>query len=72
MSDYARIAEVKAGDTLLADGGFTCMSEGIVTVEEDDDGLFVRCGEGKHYLDGQAEGDVYIGLSLPSATAGAA
>lgn len=67
---YALVSQVKAGDVLEADDGFTCLDEGDrLTVEKDDDGsLFVRCSEGHHNLDGQIEGvlekEHYIGLYL--------
>lgn len=40
-----RVSDVKVGTKLIADGGFTCLSEGeVVIVEKDDAGdLFVRC-----------------------------
>lgn len=63
MTEYARVDDVKAGDVLVTDGGFTCMSENEhKTVKQDNGGLFVDCSEKRHYLDGQIEGDVYIGL----------
>jgi hypothetical protein len=67
MTDYAKEADVKAGDKLVADDGFTCIEPfKTLTVEEDDHGLFVSCAEGHHYLDGQLEdGDHYIGLTKP-------
>lgn len=47
--------EVKAGDALIADGGFTCLAENErVVVGADRDGrLFVPCRCGHHLLDGQ-------------------
>lgn len=48
-------SEVHVGDILIADGGFTCLSEGQrVKIDSDKDRLFVRCAAGHHYLDGQA------------------
>jgi hypothetical protein len=50
--------EVKPGDRLVADGGFTCISDGeVLVVETDDLGLFVPCRAGRHYLDGQEDVD---------------
>lgn len=63
---WAREDDVKAGDTLIADGGFTCIKEGArLVVKADDRGkLFVPCRGGGHHLDGQLdEGDVYIGFT---------
>lgn len=71
MTPFPKLADLKAGDKLKADAGFTCLCDGeVTTVESDEGGLFVRCsaGEGdygqpatalrdqRHYLDGQ-EGD---------------
>lgn len=48
------IAEVKVGDKLVADGGFTCLKEGeVVEVKKDGLGLYVDCTYFHHYLDGQ-------------------
>ena len=63
---YAKNSEVKAGTILIADDGFTCLHDGAErTVESDDDGLFIPCAAGKHYLDGQLnENDEYVGLTI--------
>ena len=43
---------IHLGDQLTADAGFDCLKPGAkVRVEADSEGLFVRCAEGKHYLD---------------------
>jgi hypothetical protein len=53
-----RLEDVKPGDVLIADGGFTCLTEnGRCKVREDEHGLYVICDEGKHYLDGQLDDD---------------
>jgi hypothetical protein len=46
-------SNVKPGDRLVPDDGFTCMEAGVsrtVHVDEDND-LYVNCSEGKHFLD---------------------
>ena len=50
-----KIADVKIGSTLIADGGFDCLQPfQKVTVQADVDGeLFVTCGCRQHYLAGQ-------------------
>lgn len=48
-----KIDDVTAGMVLVADGGFTCMAEGPKVVGEDQDGLFVPCDCGRHYLEAQ-------------------
>jgi len=65
MRQYAKLSDVKAGDKLIADSGFTCIGANeIVTVQADDDGhLFVPCDHGRHHLDGQADdGETLVGL----------
>ena len=55
------IDEVKVGDKLVCDGGFTCVKGGftcvkegaVVVIQEDKNGLYFECEEGRHYLDGQ-------------------
>lgn len=68
MTNFAKVAEVKAGDKLKADGGFTCIAEGaILTVVENEMGeLCVPCKKGLHSLEGQMDYDTaetYVGLS---------
>ena len=50
-----KLTDIKTGDTLIADTGFTCIKGGtILTVQTDKDGtLFVPCSEGQHGLEGQ-------------------
>lgn len=77
--DFPALNDLKPGDILVADEGFTCLREGeVIIVEQDADGLFVRCcahddgdygksvsdaRDEKHYLDGQAgEHDECVGL----------
>ena len=66
--DYANFNEVKEGDKLVADGGFTCLKQGQVgTVVRTGTGdLAIPCDNGHHTLDGQVddEGAVILGLSL--------
>lgn len=67
MRKFVSVHEVKKGAVLVADGGFTCIRSGaVLTVEEDEDGLFVPCSHGGHYLDGQIsdDGKTYVGLTL--------
>jgi hypothetical protein len=58
------IHDVQAGDNLQVDDGFTCMqAEDVRKVEADHDGkLFVRCTDGRHFLDGQIDGETLVGL----------
>ena len=60
-----QLKDLEVGDTIIADAGFTCMPAGPKTVCDNDKGeLFVHCGEGRHFLDGQENenGDL-IGIS---------
>ena len=60
MREFARVDDVKPGDTLIADDGFDCIQEGThLIVQKDSEGtLYVPCkgGEGRHYLQGQIGG----------------
>ena len=68
---YARETDVKVGDVLITDGGFTCMPAGVEKiVRADDDGeLCIPCDHGLHKLEGQlgytdeTEG-LYVGLTM--------
>lgn len=56
---YAKLSELKAGDSIELDGGFTCATAGRTKVQEDDGGLYFACGDGHHYLSGQADDGVH-------------
>lgn len=46
MKAWARYSELKPGDWLIADGGFTCLYEGekmLVYQDENGAGLYVAC-----------------------------
>ena len=63
-----KFKDVNEGDTLIADGGFTCIDEGrCLLVENSGGGLFIACDEGRHFLDGQIDlkdGETLVGLTL--------
>ena len=64
---YVKIADVNDGTVLVPDHIMSeCMIPGVpVTVIADDEGdLFIPCKDGNHYLDGQLDGDFYIGFGL--------
>lgn len=50
-----KLSDIKPGDTVKLDGGFTCHDGGLALVHEDSRGLFVFCRDGRHYLDGQED-----------------
>ena len=64
-----KFADVKEGDMLIADGGFTCIKEDArLNVKENEDGdLYVPCESGQHFLDGQIDYDngALVGFSRP-------
>ena len=62
---YATTASTRAGDFVVTDAGFDCLAANTRhKVEADADGLFVRCADGQHYLEGQLSDDetAYVGL----------
>jgi len=61
-----KMSDLKPGDKLKADGGFSCLKLGeIRTVQSAEDGLFITCNKGRHYLNGQTdETGKLIGLDL--------
>lgn len=73
MIHFVKLADVKPGDRLVADAGFTCIKAGaVVEVGETRSGndwlgadLYVPCSHGKHFLDGQTNDAGHcVGLSL--------
>jgi len=58
---YAKLADLKAGDVLELDQGFTCMKgERNVCLYHATNELFVHCNHGLHFLSGQDDGDGYL------------
>lgn len=68
-----KFSDVKIGDKLIADEGFTCIPDfAELVIEGDADGPFFRChgvredkrpgGASKHYLVGQLRGGYLVGL----------
>lgn len=69
-----KLTELKPGDHVIADGGFTCIEEGArLEVKSDPEvgvalgpehQLYVDCAVGQHFLDGQLTDDgELVGLS---------
>jgi len=47
---------LRPGDTLIADGGFTCLAAGAeLTVDAVGDEFYVPCACGHHYLNGATD-----------------
>lgn len=59
MTTEVYLKNLKPGDKVVTDGGFTCMPESVIrTVFADEIGnLYICCDEGRHYLDGQEDFD---------------
>ena len=57
LNPIINFADVKVGDVLVPDGGFTCMREGTQRLVREDphNGLYINCDDGKHFLDGQRD-----------------
>lgn len=62
--DYAKLSELKAGDTVEVDGDFTCLKPWTKhMIATDDGGMFIPCSDGKHHLSNQADDGVHcIGI----------
>lgn len=62
-----KLNDLKAGDAVAIDEGFTCMYAGIRIVQQDANGdLFIYCAWGRHYFDSQKdETKELIGISWP-------
>lgn len=55
-TEWARLTDIQAGDTIKFDNGFDCIPTGAeLRIEESGHGLFVPCSHGQHYLAGQAD-----------------
>lgn len=63
---FAKITQVHEGSIVRPDAGFYCLKEGShLQVQKDNSGdLYIHCSEGKHFIDGQIDEDVYTGLYL--------
>lgn len=60
---WARLSELKEGQTIELDGGFTCHRAGQVTLHSDPGGLYFECKDGHHYVIGQADdGEHCVGI----------
>lgn len=52
--EWAKLSELKPGDKVKTDGGFTCgISSKELEVGFDEHGFYVPCKHGRHFLDGQ-------------------
>lgn len=58
--EYAKLADLKVGDMIEIDAGFTCAPAGIHEVRAISDGLYFKCDETYHLLEGQLDPDGYL------------
>lgn len=61
---YAKLGDLKVGDKVETDDGFTCMRGRTHTVRVDSEGsLFIPCRHREHHLIGQADdGEHCVGV----------
>ena len=59
-----RLSDLKPGDHIRGFEGFGCIPDKAVrTVQMNAAGLYVKCRNGNHYLDGQEDNDgILVGL----------
>lgn len=57
-----KLSELRVGDIITLDDGFSCLDAGNYKVLWDN-GFYVPCNHGKHYLDGQEnEQGILVGI----------
>lgn len=60
---YAKLSELRVGDKVMVDGGFSCMHDGDVKIVKEKDGLYIDCRYGHHHLHALATDDEHcIGI----------
>lgn len=66
-----KLSDLKPGDTVQVDDGFTCMIASLRVVQDDKHGgLYVPCNDGNHLLDGQRREDgELVGITWPGGVA---
>lgn len=50
-----KLTELKEGDRVKTDNGFTCMEAGVRKVKEKGGHLYIDCDRGQHFLEGQLD-----------------
>jgi len=61
MTNWVNIFSLKVGQYIHFDGGSDCMKAGPKEVKRDEQqGLYVDCGEGRHYLYADAKDSQYV------------
>lgn len=65
MEYEIKVNEVKKGTRIQFGDGYGCLKPNAIrVVNSSKDGLWVKCKEGKHYIDGNIEDDKYINMKL--------
>lgn len=59
---YAKLCDCKPGTKLEADSDFECIAPGSILEVKSNDGLYIPCLAGEHYLSGQLDSGYLIGL----------
>lgn len=60
---FAKAHKVTTGSVIIADAGFTCIEPNArLVVHCADDGLYVKCSSGRHYLDGHLDNGNLVGF----------
>lgn len=61
---WAKLSKLSNGSRVRVDACFTCMTpNSIRVVTQADDGLWISCSHGRHYLVGQADdGEHLVGI----------
>ena len=63
--EWAKLSQLNVGDKIECDSGFDCVDTGaVLTVQQDEDGKYIACDHGRHYLNGHLEtdGDHLVGV----------
>lgn len=64
--EYAKLADLKEGDRVNVDSGFTCRRPGWATVRKitRKGTPYIACRRGKHFLDGRCDDGIHcIGIT---------
>ena len=68
--EYVKQPDLNAGDKIQVDDDFDCMNGwSVKEVKDDENGLYLICSCGRHYIDGHGEfdDDTLIGIyKLPT------
>lgn len=63
MMRRVKLSELVSGMTLVDDGGFACLepsTKHTVLLDTDLNQFYIKCNEGKHFLDGQKDRHGYL------------